>query len=89
MLPRPGLISSVRRDKIAARVSAALSTLAPVDQELIALTVWDGLTPTQAATAVGLSGPTRGFVCTGPGIALPINWTATMTVTVRPRARGS
>lgn len=54
--PSTGPDSSVRRDKIAARVSAALSTLAPVDQELIALTVWDGLTPTQAATAVGLSG---------------------------------
>jgi RNA polymerase sigma-70 factor, ECF subfamily len=33
----------------------ALASLGPIDRELIALTVWEGLTPAQAAEALGIS----------------------------------
>jgi RNA polymerase sigma-70 factor (ECF subfamily) len=37
------------------RVLAALATLGRSDQELLMLVAWEGLTPTQAATALGCS----------------------------------
>lgn len=37
------------------RVRAALAELGDLDRELVLLTVWDGLTPSQAAVVVGLS----------------------------------
>lgn len=48
--------SGQRADEVAVRVGRALASLAPMDQELITLTVWDRLTPAQAALVVGLSG---------------------------------
>jgi RNA polymerase sigma-70 factor (ECF subfamily) len=38
-----------------AAVRTALTALTPVDRELVTLTVWDGLTPTEAAAVVGLT----------------------------------
>lgn len=39
-------------------VREALRSIAPVDRELVALTVWDGLTPAEAAAVVGLTAGT-------------------------------
>jgi RNA polymerase sigma-70 factor (ECF subfamily) len=39
-------------------VRAALRSLVPVDRELVTLTVWDGLTPAEAAAVVGLTAGT-------------------------------
>lgn len=47
--------SAGESDATAERVRAALAELGDLDRELVLLTVWDGLTPSQAAVVVGLS----------------------------------
>ena len=52
-LPDPARVLEGRED--AALVRAALDQLSPDDRELVTLTAWDGLTPAQAAAALGLT----------------------------------
>lgn len=52
--PAPG----AGRDDRGAAVRRALTSLGPVDRELVTLTVWDGLTPAEAAAVVGLTAGT-------------------------------
>ena len=50
-------------------VRAALGQLSPEDRELVTLIAWEGLTPAQAATALGLSAGPPASGCTGPAPA--------------------
>lgn len=52
-LPDPARIHEHRAD--ARLVRRALEQLSPDDRELVTLTAWEGLTPTQAAAALGLT----------------------------------
>ncbi|SNR39781.1 RNA polymerase sigma factor [Blastococcus mobilis] len=52
-IPDPSAIHEHRTEQ--QRVSEAVGQLSPEDQELVSLIAWEGLTPAQAATALGLS----------------------------------
>ncbi|MGY1773920.1 RNA polymerase sigma factor [Blastococcus sp. SYSU D00813] len=53
-VPDPALLHERSAD--GRRVRAALSELSAEDRELLTLVAWEGLTPAQAAVALGLSG---------------------------------
>lgn len=63
--PAPGLIDAAaapsrgtHTDTTAAdAVHAALAKLNETDRELLTLTIWEGLTPSEAAAAIGLTAP--------------------------------
>jgi RNA polymerase sigma factor (sigma-70 family) len=52
-LPDPSTVHEIRAE--GRRVREALDRLAPDDRELVTLVGWEGLTPAQAATALGVS----------------------------------
>ncbi|MGY1740821.1 MULTISPECIES: RNA polymerase sigma factor [unclassified Blastococcus] len=52
-LPDPAAVSEGRADS--RRVRAALDLLSAADRELVTLVAWEGLTPAQAAAALGLT----------------------------------
>jgi RNA polymerase sigma factor (sigma-70 family) len=57
-VPEPSEVHEGRADSLVVR--EALDQLSPADRELVTLIAWEGLTPAQAATALGLSaGTTR------------------------------
>lgn len=45
-------------DEASRAIRRALGSLSDVDRELLTLTAWDGLSPSQAAVVLGISGPT-------------------------------
>jgi len=55
-VPEPSAVSEGRADSRVVR--EALAQLSPEDRELVTLIAWEGLTPAQAATALGLTAGT-------------------------------
>jgi RNA polymerase sigma factor (sigma-70 family) len=55
-VPEPAAVHEGRADNRVVR--AALDRLSPADRELVTLIAWEGLTPTQAATALGVTAGT-------------------------------
>jgi RNA polymerase sigma factor (sigma-70 family) len=55
-VPEPSVVHEGRADSRVVR--EALQQLSPEDQELVTLIAWEGLTPAQAATALGLTAGT-------------------------------